>query len=62
MNKNEGEVTPNYDLHFSSGNFYINKIYDYRKDEEAGLFFITTEEGNEQDLLFSEFDLYFTVI
>lgn len=49
-------------MSFDNGSFKKGKAYNYRKDPDHGLVYITTEEGKEQDLLYVEFDLFFEVL
>lgn len=54
------EVKANYNLTLDKGSFVKDKVYNYQ--ERKGKFFITTEEGKEQDLEFAEFDIFFTIL
>lgn len=50
----------NYNMSFDKGSFCKNQAYQYWHDVENDLVHVTTDQGEEQDFLFSEFDALFT--
>lgn len=53
----------NYNMGFNNGKFVKDKIYHYRFDPaDAAMVLVTTEEGTEQDLWYTEFDILFTLV
>lgn len=52
-----------YNMEFDNGRFIKNKKYKYKENPAAAnnVVFITTEEGTEQDLLWSEFNMLFVL-
>lgn len=57
-----GKVEANYNMDFNNGHFKQGKVYKYRYDVEKQEIFITTEEGIEQEFVYSEFDMLFTLL
>ena len=48
---------------FNNGKFIKGKIYNYREDpNNSEKVFVTTEEGKEQDLWYTELDMLFTFL
>lgn len=53
----------NYNMGFNNGKFIKGKIYNYREDpNNSEKVFVTTEEGKEQDLWYTELDMLFTFL
>lgn len=57
------KATANYNMSFNNGHFEKGKSYDFRADphDSTGVL-VTTEEGTEQDLWYTEFDVLFTLL
>ena len=50
-------------VYFGYTKFVKDKIYHYRFDPaDAARVLVTTEEGTEQDLWYTEFDILFTLV
>ena len=54
------EVVSDYNLVLDQGTFIKNKTYKCKKDNNK--FFVTTEEGREQDFSTFEFNTFFTIV
>lgn len=55
------EATANYNIEFDNGNFLKDKVYKYKIDpKNSEKVLITTEQGNIQELWYTEFDMLFT--
>lgn len=50
----------NYNMEFDNGKFQKEKKYRYK--EENDKFFVTTEEGKEQEFFMGEFNTFFTLV
>lgn len=53
-------VISDYNLALNQGTFIKNKTYKYKKENNK--FFVTTEEGKEQDFSTFEFNTFFTIV
>ena len=53
-------VISDYNLVLDQGTFIKNKKYKYKKNNNK--FFVTTEEGKEQDFSAFEFNTFFTIV
>ena len=53
-------VISDYNLALDQGTFIKNKTYKYKKENNK--FFVTTEEGKEQDFSIFEFNTFFTIV
>lgn len=53
-------VISDYNLALDQGTFIKNKTYKYKKENNK--FFVTTEEGKEQDFSTFEFNTFFTIV
>lgn len=52
------KIKANYNMSFNNGHFKQGRVYQYKHDKEK--FFVTTEEGIEQEFFYPEFDILFT--
>ena len=60
---NYPKAAANFNMIFNEGSFLKNKAYKYRIDpNDPDKVLVTTEEGKEQDLWYSEFDMIFTLL
>ena len=60
---NYNKVTANYNIDFNNGKFIKGHVYKYRIDpDDSTKVLITTEEGKEQDLWYTEFNTLFTLL
>ena len=50
----------NYNMEFDNGKFEKGKEYRFRR--EYNIFFVTTEEGKEQEFFMGEFNTFFTLV
>lgn len=57
------KATANYNMSFNNGHFEKGKSYEFRTDpyDSAGVL-VTAEEGTEQNLWYTEFDVLFTLL
>lgn len=53
-------VISDYNLVLDQGTFIKNKTYKYKRENNK--FFVTTEEGKEQDFSTFEFNTFFTIV
>ena len=50
----------NYNMEFDNGKFEKGKEYHFR--QEYNTFFVTTEQGKEQEFFYTEFNTFFTLV
>lgn len=50
----------NYNMEFDNGKFEKGKEYHFRR--EYNIFFVTTEQGKEQEFFYTEFNTFFTLV
>ncbi len=50
----------NYNMEFDNGKFEKGKEYRFRR--EYNIFFVTTEQGKEQEFFYTEFNTFFTLV
>ena len=50
----------NYNMEFDNGKFEKGKEYRFRR--EYNIFFVTTEQGKEQEFFQGEFNTFFTLV
>ena len=58
---NINKAIADYSMIFNNGSFIKGKEYKFRIDSNDKVY-ITTEEGKEQELWYSEFDTLFTFL
>lgn len=57
------KVSADYNMKFNNGSFVKGNIYEYKENpKDSTKVFVTTEEGKEQDLWYSEFNVLFTIV
>lgn len=57
------KVRANFNMTFNNDNhFQKDKEYSYRQDSSTKKFFVTTEDGTEQEFFLSEFNTLFTAL
>ena len=50
----------NYNMEFDNGKFEKGKEYHFRR--EYNIFFVTAEQGKEQEFFYTEFNTFFTLV
>ena len=54
-------VIANFNIRINKNSFIKGNAYEYFS-KENGTFDVTTEEGTKQNFVFSEFDIFFTLL